>query len=308
MNIFKKYPSIENRYQTKFIMHFVDQHPNIKDSRFIIYEKLHGSNISLVFYDGEFNICSRNRIIKKTENFNMCWEVVKQYSEFVDFWKKKSTDGKKYTFFGEIVGDGIQKGVKYHNERKIYLFDLMVNDILQTQNTFFHFLSYNDNYNLCPIIKNDVSFDDMINFPNEFNSTILNEENNVCEGIVIKPFDRVFICGGNHFLLKSKNEKFSEKTKEKKVVKDENREMDESVLKMKLEFDRYINENRVNNIFSREGIIQNNKEIGKFIKLILKDAQEDFLKDNDISSFTSKEMKFIFNCSKEIVEILRKYM
>ena len=39
----------------------------------------------------------------------------------------------------------------------------------------------------------------------------------------------------------------------------------------------YINENRLADLFSKYGEIQSNAEIGKYIKLMLEDAKEDFL-------------------------------
>ena len=306
--IFMKYPSIENRYQYKFIQRFINYFPEIVNEEYIIYEKLHGSNISFVFTKGKFYICSRNRILENEENFNGCRDVItNKYLEFIEYWKEKSLiDLNKYTFFGEIVGKGIQKGVDYGEEKNIYFFDFAINDELMPQ-CYFMTITQECKCDVAPIIK-VCSFEEMMNYTNEFDSMILGKENNICEGIVVKPYKKVIkFDNGSYFMLKSKNEKFSEKSKVKKnKQKDSN--ISENIVNLRIEFESYINENRVNNIFSKEGIINDVKDIGKYITLILNDAKEDFEKDFDISDIDKKDQKYIFNCSHLIVKILKNNM
>ena len=313
MEIYKKYPSIENSYQGKFINFFTTKHPELMNEEFVIYEKLHGSNISLVFMNGEFNICSRNRVIPLTENFNQCWYVVKKYEDFIEYYKTlSSTNDNKYTFFGEIAGEGIQKGVEY-GEKDIYLFDMMINDVLLSQQIFLSCLEsfWNENLivpSLCPIVENNIDFETALTYKNEFDSLILNKEDNVCEGIVIKPLNNVYRMNDSIFMLKSKNDTFSEKSSAKKNPKQIGKTMDENTFLLKIEFERYLNENRVNNMFSKEGVIQTPKEIGKYIQLIMQDAKEDFIKDHDVTRLDPKELKFIYGNTKIIVDILKKHL
>lgn len=309
MNIYKKYPSIENSYRVNTIQRFINTNPKIEDSLFVVYEKLHGANISLVFMDGEFYICSRNRIVGKEENFNDCWNVVKKYPDFIHFYKQASLNMcQKYTFFGEIAGEGIQKGVDY-GEKQIYLYDCMIDDKMICQRDFIQWHTTTSRYRdvppICPIVINGISLEDALNHTNEFDSCVLGKSDNICEGIVIKPLDNVFYYNDSIFMLKSKNEIFEENTQRKKdpVLKFE---LSDNIVILKLKFKNYINENRVNNVFSKEGIIKDKKEIGKYIKLVLEDAKEDFVKDYDVSGLDNKQNKYVFNCQKLIVEILNK--
>lgn len=74
------------------------------------------------------------------------------------------------------------------------------------------------------------------------------------------------------------------------------------------EFKSYITENRLLSVFSKEGQIQSPKEIGKYIKLLLTDAQDDFLKDNDISHLDKQQQKDVFNVGSLIANMLKSYL
>ena len=61
--------------------------------------------------------------------------------------------------------------------------------------------------------------------------------------------------------------------------------------------------------FSKHGEIQTPKDIGKYIKLILEDAKEDFLKDYNINELVidldKNKEKAIFNVGSRIVNLLK---
>src|SRR5690606_36331161 len=132
-------------------------------------------------------------------------------------------------------------------------------------------------------------------------------ENNYAEGVVIKPYQNNIILGDSRFILKKKSEKFIEKESTKKEGNKE--DLSSDVVNLMLEFKSYINDNRILSAFSKEGPIQKPQEMGKYIKLILEDAKEDFFKDNILpDTLNEKEQKLIFNVGGLIADKLRSHL
>ncbi len=74
------------------------------------------------------------------------------------------------------------------------------------------------------------------------------------------------------------------------------------------EFKLYITENRVISVFSKEGKMQNIKELSKYIVLVLNDAIEDFNKDHpEVKKIEKKELKRIYNVGKSLANLLIDY-
>ena len=67
-------------------------------------------------------------------------------------------------------------------------------------------------------------------------------------------------------------------------------------------------ENRLINIFSQHGEIQDKKEIGEYIRLLIEDAKKDFLKDVDLPVLDKNERKQVFNAGSKPFQLLQKYL
>ena len=156
--------------------------------------------------------------------------------------------------------------------------------------------------------------DEIIKFKNDFESQISQVdlsyeklpviEGNICEGIVIKPLSKEYrTYSGQRVIIKSKNDKFSEKKKEKKPVDDATSILTlESFNKMR----DYINENRANAVFSKDS--WTNKDFGKFIKNFLNDVYEDAQKDGIELPQDEKISNLLRGrVQKEIVDKFKKY-
>ena len=304
--MFKKYPEIENAYQQKFINRFLERYPQLKNEIYIIQNKIDGSNIQFMFYPcAEMKVASRNRIIERDENFNDVWNVIArdEYKELFDHVRFYSnTYNKAVHLFGEIYGQGIQKRINYGPDKYISIFDFGVSEGDELRLFAPHFLytdyilsKYTVDYT---IIK---GLDEALNYKPENWDEI--------EGVVIKPYYNLYFSAvGSIFYLKNKNPSFEEKSQNKKVRK-EISSFREEVENARDEFGQYLNENRVLSTFSKMGEIQDNKQIGEYIKAVLEDAKKDFFNDgNTVDDFTDKEVRHIFNKSKQIVPILQKYL
>lgn len=318
--MFRKYPSLTNHYQNKEIDYLIMKHGDyMNECEWHISEKIHGSNASILFTSphDEPKVFSRNQEITGTNFYNaddIINEMIKKLAPI-----RQLVDRTKTTVrvFGELFGPGIQKGVKYGPERQIRIFDMMINDELQSQENIENFFyDMGIGHLLVPKLAIASSFKEAMEYPEVFQSTIFKiDEENLAEGIVIKPFKEVFVDGqGSVFYIKKKNEKFKEQQKVKKIRTET--QFSEKVNDMRALFLSYINKNRVESVFSKEGEIQSFKDIGKYISLIHVDALTDFNRDylpyehggEYKEIFTKSERKYIFNSSKEIVALLKEYL
>jgi Rnl2 family RNA ligase len=132
------------------------------------------------------------------------------------------------------------------------------------------------------------TLDECLAYPNDFQSHIAEWlglppiESNICEGVVIRPSEPVFLRNGSRLLLKSKNSKFAEKKAVKKrqpalfVAPTYSEALNEQLTLT----EAYVTENRLNNVISKIGHVSIPKEMGKLIGLFSKDILEDYLKEH----------------------------
>ena len=80
---------------------------------------------------------------------------------------------------------------------------------------------------------------------------------------------------------------------------------DEVIDPLNAAFREYINEQRMDNVFSKEGPIADKSQIGKYIGLILVDAIEDFTKDYpEAETLDKKQRKAVFNVGSAVAKML----
>jgi len=317
MNLFKKYPSIENTYREKEIEYWLLRYPEFENEEYTITEKIHGANFSLIVTEKKFFLAKRSDLIEEGESFYGIQNIIKQekYQALIKA-VQKYIQGKEevesITLFGEFFGGSIQKGVDYGKEKKMLFYDMLVNGAYQTQEYFLYSMRVFDFAHLVvPVIGRVKGLTSAINYPTYFNSMILGIEDNICEGIVIKPYKAVLLDGnGSPFYLKKKNEAFKEKQKMSKRSIDKEEEFPEDIKTLHEEFLSYITENRLQSVFSHEGEISDKAHIGKYIRLMMNDAKEDFYKDSNFKEeeYDKPTLKYIFNVGDRIVKMLFKYV
>ena len=62
-------------------------------------------------------------------------------------------------------------------------------------------------------------------------------------------------------------------------------------------------------VFSKDGPIEDRKDIGKYIKTILADAKEDFLKDYpEVATLDKAQQKTVYNVGSTIAKMLMAEM
>lgn len=302
--MFSRWVSIENHYREKYINDVLSFHPQLADETFVITEKIHGSNFHWHLSPSQpIRAASRNNYLDVTGSFQGAlikdlfeshWDLL---DALQDFCNEQDVEIRLY---GELFGNGIQKGVYYCDDKRLLYFGLDIAGELQPFYTLELFVSAEY---LVPVLQIADSLQEALDFDAEFNSVIAGVDDNICEGVVISPYYETYLFYDSPFYIKKKNEGFSEKSKAKKEIV-----LDEVVARMKAEFDLYVNDNRLQNVFSKHGAISSPKEIGQYIKLLLEDAKEDFLKDNDVSNLDAGQLKQVYSVGSKIANMLKTYM
>lgn len=315
---FRKYNSIENSYRQKFI-DMITINPELMSQQWVVMEKIHGAHMDIyIDIDGTLQFAKRSGFVKEDEKFyslDVYADEIANY--FVDIRDYLNVPNKVIVISGEFFGGGynhpdvenlnvsqVQKGVQYTNRCDFLSYDVKVDEELLdwnvTEDMFEDlFIPY------APVLKTG-TFEECMKFPND-NETVIPEEyslpkieNNISEGVVIKPNKAVYFGNGSRVILKNKNEKFTEKSKTKKrsVVFIFTPEMDKAVE----DIDQYINENRLRNVLSHFGEIKQ-KDFGKINGLLCQDVVLDYLKEYEPLE-DKKEWKKVTKCVQTTTALL----
>ena len=302
---FKKYSSIDNHYQTKTLMRWLAQFPDLANEEFVLEEKVDGANIQ-IYIDptGEIKVGKRSSFIGEEDNFFGVWDIVKN-----KYWDRlqilaftaKST-GESYRLYGEVYGPGVQKRIKYRAEAPdILFFDVMINDEFISPKDFHERMLFAQ-LPIVPIIKRTSTLNEALAYPREFRSWLSDTDD--AEGFVIKPWNQNFFLGcGSRFIYKAKSDAFAEKMD---VQVKERKELPANVLAAFTEFQGYATDNRLDNVIGNNGPLERPNQIGDYIKLMLEDMKKDFKADGfDESKFEPDELKKIYNVGHHIVPLIK---
>jgi len=304
---FISWPSIENHYNRKFVNYFLELYPELAEEEFIITEKLHGSNFQFAFAPNEdFRVASRKRYLDKDSNFQgvSIFELMERYSLFLQAFQNYSgAYGKEIRLYGELIGPKIQKGIYYGKERQVKFFGMRFNDELVSWKILEDYVPEDL---LVPIIGKVTGLETVLGFSTEFKSRVAEIDTpNICEGIVIQPFSRVYRdLHGVYFLIKKKNEAFLETKKKLKV------QLDSKTSVLHAEFESYLTEERLDGIFSKLGNLETTNQFGEYIKAMITDAKADFEKDfsDELAELDKKELKGIFKVGGDVARMLQERM
>lgn len=307
--MFIKFPEIENSYNIKEIERFIELYPELKDEKYIVWEKLDGANIQITLSKNcDIQICSRKRVLNRDEAFFGIWNILasQEYKQFISDFRNRFID---FNLYGEIFGKDIQKRINYGDEQYLlfYMFRLD-GHIIPPKDFISIMLDMGYGRYICPYELVD-GFSSVMSCDIERN-TVLNsvEGKNIIEGIVFLPYDKIYRSKVNSlFIFKKKSEGYQEVCK-KKILKIKNDEdFDPRVSELNEVFKGYINRNRILSAISKEGPIRNVREIGKYHKIVMDDAKKDFLKDYhevyDVIPF--KQKKAVFSIKSMLADMLR---
>jgi len=322
--MFKKWKDIENSCKEKMIKKFFNTY-TFEDEIFQVTEKIHGSNLSIIFYpDGHREYARRSGVLKD-ENFYNYKEAFKKENNpdlyiFLNAIQQFAIkNGQIIQLIGELFGKGVQKGIyygegiywrwfgTYANEEFLAVED---EELLLSKIEDLGFDVYPDKIRvplLC-LFSNISSAKDFIDQVKQIDlekDSLLTppgyNKKNIAEGVVIRPYNRNYAINHQWFLFKYKHPKFEEIIMGKNKAKKPKVKVSEKVQNIAQEMCRYVNENRTESLFSKEGEIQDEKQIGEYIKLYLEDIYKDCLLD--LKDLKKEEKKYI---NKQMTNLIVK--
>ena len=303
---FKKYSSIDNAITREFMERVRTEMP--EDLEWVVQEKVHGANTSFLCDGEDVKFAKRTSVLSDDDKFYDFQSMLETYNPRVLSLFKRihvtHPDVSAISVFGEMFGgryahEGvpavkgltlIQKGINYTPVHEFYGFDIYlfegesgyylavdeVNSLFEAED-FFYARS---------LMRGSLA--ECLKYPNAFQSKISqwlglpDIDDNICEGVVIRPVVPQYLRNGSRVLIKSKNARFAEK----KSVKNRNKLFPEPIpysasLKALLpELEAYVTENRLNNVISHIGEVTLPKDFGKIMGMFSKDILEDFLKEH----------------------------
>ncbi|MDR1609951.1 MAG: RNA ligase, Rnl2 family [Candidatus Symbiothrix sp.] len=303
---FKKYNSVENTFDKEFMNRIMSE--GYDSQQYVVQEKVHGSNCCFTTDGQDLGFGKRTSLVEDGEKFYDYKELLERYRDKVIrlFQRvRERYDGtRNMLVYGEMFGGkyphpdvkndskvmNIQKGVFYSPIHEFYGFDIFI--YRQEKGRYLSVDEVNELFEAEQFLYAKTLFrgdlKECLQYPNAFQSHIAEwlglppVEDNICEGIVIRPVEPLYFGNGARILLKSKNSRFAEKKSVKKrqpALFVEPTYSDE-LNKQLLVTEEYVTENRLNNVISKIGQISLPKEMGKLIGLFSKDIQEDYLKEH----------------------------
>ena len=331
---FEKYNSLENSYRKKFLDKIAEQ--GHSGGNWIVQEKVHGANFSL-WCDGN-NIQGAKRsgfVGGEGADFYNSHVIRERYWEnIMEIFRvsKNLTEGtlSHIVIYGELFGGNyphpdveklnykaVQKGIFYSPNIEFIAYDLKIFSDNEEEGLYQSVYVTNGTFreaNL-PYIQtlSKGSLENCLEHSNEFKSTIPAylgypelEEDNICEGIVIRPIEPAFLWSGNRVLIKNKNPKWSETNKSKKGKIKTDVKLSPEGDKMMTEILTYVTENRLKNVLSKFGPATD-KDFGNIMGKMNQDVIEDFQKDfEEFNSLEKTERKYITKkMGSESADLLR---
>jgi Rnl2 family RNA ligase len=335
MLTFKKYNSIENTCNKDFMDRIKLEGYNTLT--YVVQEKVHGANGCFVTDGKEVHFAKRTGLVETGEQFYNYEELLARYKERVIrlFFriKERYPNTENVWVYGEMFGGKyphpdvkndskvmcIQKGVFYSPAHEFYGFDIRAlgteidqylsvyesNELFESGGFFYAKTLF------------EGSIDECLSYPNAFPSRIAEWfglppiEDNICEGVVVRPIETVFFKNGSRLLLKNKNSKFAEK---KSIRKRQPALFVEPTYSETLNYllpvvEEYVTENRLNNVISKIGEVSFPKDTGRLIGLLSKDVLEDFLKEHSgvYASLEKSEQKILNrHINKQATDLIKK--
>jgi len=298
---FHKYPSIENITRTATVNQIY--HHGFDKVEWGVLLKIHGANFS-IWTDGKvIKAARRKAFLGDDDNFCNWQSVVNEIKDNILAAHNdlKKMYGNEITIFdGELAGGEyphpevkkpdhavkVQKGVFYTPFNFFYMFDIQVDGKFINHDEVID-IGHTHGIIVAEYLTRG-KFKDVIDYPNCFEDPLHKMfglpslgEDNVCEGVVLKPINPCFFGNGSRCILKNKNDKFKEKNGERKNKKPRPRhEWTEQGKKLYDELFTYITENRLRNVISHGlDLSDKKKAFGIIMKEMNQDVWDDFMKD-----------------------------
>lgn len=276
--------------------------------KWVVTEKVHGANFSFIYENGTLKFAKRKEYLSWTDDF-FGFQLVanKMEDKILRLFEQLSNEikGEKYILYGELFGGkyphpkvnpvndlyAIQTGVYYTPTIEFCAFDIAIetNDLDSK-----YYLDYESSVNYFnqfgifhakPLLIG--KFNEAMNFDIRINSTIPKEfalpelNDNLIEGVVIKPFNQTDNTLFSRPIVKLKNPEFDEEDKfheaEKWSFIPNVSSKTEDLSFIVEELRNYVTQNRLQSAISKIGTLNANNQLR--ISEIKTEFSEDVLTD-----------------------------
>ena len=282
--------------------------------KWVVTEKVHGANFSFVYENGSLKFAKRKEYLNWSDDFFGFQLVVsKLENNILRLFEKLSSDiaAEKYIIYGELFGGkyphpevapvkdihAIQTGVYYTPDIEFCAFDISIETDGSDSKYYLDYessVAYFDEFKIFyakPLLIG--KFNEAMNFnirinsavPKEFNLPELND--NLIEGVVIKPFNQLDNNDFQRPIIKLKNPEFDEEEKfheaEKWSFIPNVSSKTEELSFIVDELRNYVTQNRLKSAVSKIGTLDlnNQSRVSEIKKEFLEDVITDFNENND---------------------------
>ncbi|WP_394665445.1 RNA ligase family protein [uncultured Chryseobacterium sp.] len=282
--------------------------------KWVVTEKVHGANFSFAYENGSLKFAKRKEYLNWTDDFFGFQLVVnKLENNILRLFEKLSSDiaAEKYIIYGELFGGkyphpevsplkdihAIQTGVYYTPDIEFCAFDIAIETDGSDSKYYLDYessVAYFDEFKIFyakPLLIG--KFNEAMNFnirinsavPKEFNLPELND--NLIEGVVIKPFNQLDNNDFQRPIIKLKNPEFDEEEKfheaEKWSFIPNVSSKTEELYFIVDELRNYVTQNRLKSAVSKIGTLDlnNHSRVSEIKKEFLEDVITDFNENND---------------------------
>ncbi|MCY1663382.1 RNA ligase family protein [Chryseobacterium sp. SL1] len=282
--------------------------------KWVVTEKVHGANFSFVYENGSLKFAKRKEYLNWSDDFFGFQLVVsKLENNILRLFEKLSSDiaAEKYIIYGELFGGkyphpevapvkdihAIQTGVYYTPDIEFCAFDIAIETDGSDSKYYLDYessVAYFDEFKIFyakPLLIG--KFNEAMNFnirinsavPKEFNLPELND--NLIEGVVIKPFNQLDNNDFQRPIIKLKNPEFDEEEKfheaEKWSFIPNVSSKTEELSFIVDELRNYVTQNRLKSAVSKIGTLDlnNHSRVSEIKKEFLEDVITDFNENND---------------------------
>ncbi|MDO3425911.1 RNA ligase family protein [Chryseobacterium sp. APV1] len=282
--------------------------------KWVVTEKVHGANFSLVYENGSLKFAKRKEYLNWSDDFFGFQLVVsKLENNILRLFEKLSSDiaAEKYIIYGELFGGkyphpevepvkdvhAIQTGVYYTPDIEFCAFDIAIETDGSDSKYYLNYessVAYFNEFELFhakPLLIG--KFNEATNFNIRINSSVPKEfnlpelQNNLIEGVVIKPFDQKDHAVFSRPIIKLKNPEFDEEEKfheaEKWSFIPNVSSKTEELSFIVDELRNYVTQNRLKSAVSKIGTLDlnNHSRVSEIKKEFLEDVITDFNENND---------------------------
>lgn len=303
---FKKYESLTNTYRQEFLDKIMFEEKD--GDEWVVTEKIHGANFSIWINPTEIRLAKRSAFLPDDSGFFSVYDIIDVLKEkarnLYNYITANQSDevDMEIAIYGELFGGGyphkdvpvnprskkVQNKVWYSPDTQFAVYDISSDGNYLPFSTVSTYAKQ-FGFTVVPELFRG-SFKECLDHSNEFLSEVYKMfglpplEDNICEGIVIRPETDRYVFGEARVILKSKNKRFAEREEKTPKVR---KELSAELATILGVLNSYVTENRYDAVVSKIGDVSP-RDFGMILGLMVKDVIEEMQTEQNLFSSYSK--------------------